>query len=124
MDEQKRILIIEDEKPIAQALNENLRGEGYVLITTTNGVEGLSVAKTLHPHLILLDLILPGKDGITVLRELRQDEWGKNADVLILTNLSDPDSETQAVELNALDYVLKAETSIKEFANRVKEILG
>ena len=76
----KKIVIIEDEQPIADAMQMGLNEAGYEAFTAYDGEEGLNKVKEVLPDLILLDLLLPKKDGITVLKELRQDEKTKDTD--------------------------------------------
>ena len=66
-----RIVAIEDEADILDVLSVNLSAEGYEVLTATNGIAGLEMAKTQHPDLVLLDLLLPGLDGLEVCRQLR-----------------------------------------------------
>ena len=120
----KKILIIEDEQPVLHALNEILSPEGYVLIETVTGEAGLKTALETHPDLIILDLLLPEMGGIEVFEKIREDDWGKNAQVLILTNLTHDEKERRAKELNVSEYIIKSNISVKSLARKIKEILG
>lgn len=87
MAKNKRILIIEDEISLRNVLRDELVQNGFSVREAKNGAEGLEMALTNHPDLILLDLVMPVMDGMTMLKKLRQQKWGKTAVVIILTNL-------------------------------------
>jgi DNA-binding response OmpR family regulator len=119
-----KILVIEDEKPLLNALSAKLQMEGFEIIEAENGKDGLKSALREKPDLILLDIILPKMDGITVLENLRKDSWGKKAKVIILTNLSDWSNTSKAVNLNVHDYLVKSDWQIKDVVKKVKNKLG
>jgi two-component system response regulator VicR len=119
----KKILVIEDEKPLLNALSTKLQNEGYEVIEAENGEIGLKLAIKQQPDLILLDIILPKMDGITVLENLRENAWGKTAKVIILSNLSDWDNTQRAVNLNVHDYLVKSDWNIKDVIKKVKNKL-
>jgi len=81
----QRILIVEDERDIADLIGFNLQRAGYDIIKSYDGVEGTKVALRERPDLILLDLMLPGRDGYSVFRELRRDARTASTPVIILT---------------------------------------
>jgi two-component system, OmpR family, alkaline phosphatase synthesis response regulator PhoP len=118
----KTILIVEDDESIGGILSNKLIKEGFDLLRAVNGEEGLKQALAEHPDLILLDIIMPKMDGITMAGKLRQDSWGKDAKIVILTNLSG--SETPILKEGAYDYLVKAETPIDEIVNEIKRKLG
>ncbi|EKD43804.1 MAG: hypothetical protein ACD_72C00109G0002 [uncultured bacterium] len=76
-----------------------------------------------HPDLILLDFVLPGLDGMTLLKKLRTDSWGKNAQVIILTNLSDAENAEEAASHGVFDYLIKAEWKLEDVVKKVREKL-
>src|SRR5690348_10074943 len=93
MDQAKKsVLIIEDEASMLTVLTDKLKELGFDTHQARNGEEGLSVALQVHPSIILLDVLMPKMDGITMMNKLREDEWGKSAPVIILTNVN-PDSD-------------------------------
>ena len=69
----RTVLVVEDEARLAETLRYNLEGEGFRVRTASDGVEGLSLARSLQPDLVLLDLMLPALDGVGVLRGIRED---------------------------------------------------
>jgi len=103
----KKILIVEDEQAIADAMQTGLTDAGYDAITAYDGEAGLNQAKELIPDLILLDLMLPKKDGMTVLKELRENEETKEVPVLILSQLSDTSKISEGVSLGVVGYLVK-----------------
>lgn len=120
----KKILIVEDEKTSLKALVEFLQGEGiFSLFVAKDGQEALEKALKEHPDLILLDIILPSMDGLTMLRELRKDAWGKNVSVIILTNLKNLETILAARENGVSRYLVKTEWSLDGILKEIKEEL-
>lgn len=120
----KTILIVEDEKALRKALSDKLTNEGYKIIETTDGEEGLDSALREHPDLILLDIVMPNMDGITMLQKLRQDAHGKNIPVIILTNLSDAEKVQQGMENAVFDYLIKADWKLSDLVDKVNQKLS
>ena len=120
----KRILIVDDERPIMHALRDKLSREGFQVLEAQNGKDGLDIALGEHPDLILLDIVMPVMDGITALQELRKDSWGKNAKVIILTNLSDNERVGEAVKEGAYDYLVKTDWKLDDVIAKVREKLN
>lgn len=123
-DQKKIILVIEDEEPLRRVLRDILTVEGYSIIETKDGVEGLEVALKEHPDLILLDIVMPKMDGLEMLTKLRTDEWGKTAPVIVLTNLSDNEDVAKAMESETFDYFVKTDIKIDEVITRIREKIG
>lgn len=119
----KRILIIEDEPDIREAIAESLTDAGATVITAKNGAKGLETALAEHPDLILLDIIMPVMDGHQMLAKLRQDPWGKSVKVIMLTSMDDVQNIGTAHEGNITDYIIKAHSSLDEITKKVRESL-
>lgn len=119
----KTILFIEDEPSLQKTLGDTLRNGGYNVISALDGQNGLKLAKTKKPDLILLDLILPKLNGFDVLRELKDDETTKDIPVIILTNLESIEDVNKAIELGANTYLVKAQYSLKEVFEKIKKAL-
>ncbi|MBI5798672.1 MAG: response regulator, partial [Candidatus Yonathbacteria bacterium] len=113
-DQKKIILVVEDEEPMQLVLRDVLKVEGYTVLEAKNGIEGLDHALKKHPDLILLDILMPKMDGLEMLKKLREDAWGKNAPVIVLTNLSDNEDIAKAVEEDVFEYFVKTDIRIDE----------
>ena len=123
MENKKTILVVEDEISLLNALRDKLTREHFAVLEAKNGEEGLEVALREHPDLILLDIVMPKMDGMTVLRKLREDLWGKSAKVIILTNLSDKEKMAEALEQKLHKYLVKSDWKIEEVVAKVREQL-
>ena len=117
-----RILIVEDERDIADLIGFNLQRAGFEILKSYDGVEGTKVALRERPDLILLDLMLPGRDGYAVFRELRRDARTANTPVIILTAKAQTSDRIQGLEAGADDYLTKP-FSPKELILRVQAVL-
>ncbi|MFA6410688.1 MAG: response regulator [Candidatus Buchananbacteria bacterium] len=116
----KILLIIDDEAMVRKALLSQFDQEQIEVLTASNGEEGLKLALDKHPDLILLDLVMPKMDGMTMLGKLRQDQWGKEAEVIILTNLSDSKKVAEAVEQDTYEYLVKVGWNVSDVVKKVK----
>lgn len=124
MENRKTILIIEDEDMLLNALRDKLMQEkGIAVLEAKNGKEGLEIALREHPDLILLDIVMPVMDGITMLKKMRVDAWGKNAKVIILTNLSNDEKVIMDLVQGSYDYLIKSDWKIKDLIRTVKKRL-
>jgi len=119
----KKILIVEDEIDIREAIADVLTQAGYTVMQAENGEEGLNKALAEHPDLILLDVTMPVMNGQEMLLKLREDAWGKNATVAMLTSMDDTKNVAEAYSGNVSDYLVKANIDIDEFVEQVKTIL-
>lgn len=122
----KVILITEDEPSMLRILTDKLTESGFETLQAKNGEEGLALALQHHPDLILLDILMPKLDGMTVLSKLREDEWGKKVPVIILTNVSaDTDATLQGIiKTQPAYYFVKSNTRLEDIVEKVKEILS
>ena len=114
------ILIVEDDNAIATGLALNLKLEGYLPLVATDGHEGLSKIRTEHPTLVLLDMNLPKKDGISLLSELRGD--GDRTPVIVLSARDGEYDKVAALRLGADDYVTKP-FALAELVARIDAVL-
>jgi len=126
MAESKRVLVIEDEQLTRQALVDELTNQGFEALEAPNGEDGLSLALREHPDLILLDIVMPKMDGITVMSKLREDSWGKDVPIIMLTVLDSDDAILEKIVENKPAYYLikKNELHAEEIVGKVKEKLG
>lgn len=118
----KKILIAEDEKPMAKALELKLSHAGFEVSLAFNGEEALKLAKETPYDLLLLDLMMPKIDGFTVLKEIQQSQ--SKLPVIVLSNLSQADDEQKARALGARDFFVKSNTPLAEIVNHVNSVLG
>ena len=125
---EKKILIVEiveDDRPLLSVLTERFTNEGYKVISAITSDEGLDLALKNKPDLILLDIVMPKMDGLTMLEKLRKDPWGKTANVILLTNLSADEKITKAVtELEPSYYLIKTDWKMDDIVERVKSVLN
>lgn len=119
----KKVLLVEDEQDIREAVAEALTDAGFEVQTAPDGLTGLNTALTEHPDIILLDLVMPGYDGHMVLQKLRQDPWGKNVRVIILSAMDDVGNIASAYGGDVTDYIIKAHNSLDEIVKKVRENL-
>jgi len=115
-----RILIVEDEAKVAEALREGLTAEGYEVVTARTGEEGYYLAQAETFDLILLDLMLPGRDGLDILRTLRR--WGVQVPVLVLTARDAVADRVAGLDSGADDYLVKP-FAFPELVARVRALL-
>jgi two-component system, OmpR family, response regulator VicR len=119
----KKILFIEDEPTLQKELEEILNQENFQILSSFDGTQGLEMAKKEKPDLILLDLILPKKDGFEVLKELKADDKLKGIPVIILSNLEGTGDVEKALELGATTYLVKANYELNDVIAKIKEFL-
>ncbi|SDN85282.1 two-component system, OmpR family, phosphate regulon response regulator PhoB [Desulfonauticus submarinus] len=118
----KKILIVEDEPDILNLLDLNLQQAGFEVYLASNGIEALEKIKKIHPDLLILDLMLPGIDGLEVCKEIKKDPETASIPVLMLTAKGEEVDRIVGFELGADDYVVKP-FSIRELVLRIKAIL-
>ena len=124
MENFKKVLIVDDEVAFLKALAGELEFQGVKVITATDGRSGLDLALKEHPSLIFLDIIMPVMDGIEVLKELRKNDWGKTAIVILLTQIDDLNRVAEAMENGVFKYFIKADQSIPEIIEQTKKYLS
>lgn len=114
----KKILIVEDEKPLAHALELKMSHEGYETKVASTGEDGLKEAVTGKYDLILLDLILPGLDGFSILQEMKAKKI--QSIVIILSNLGQDEDRKKAQDFGAKDYLIKSNVPLSDIVKVVK----
>jgi len=126
-DEQAKkslVLLVEDEPALNEIYTIKLQNAGLEVISTFNGVEGLDAALANMPAIILLDLIMPLKDGYEVLRDLKSNPKTKDIPVIIFSNLGQDYEVKRGMALGALQFMVKAETDPADLVKRVKDVLA
>jgi DNA-binding response OmpR family regulator len=117
------VLAVEDDVFIASVHEKKLAKEGFEVVLAGNGQEALDFLQKKKPDIILLDLIMPIKDGFETLKELKSNPETKNIKVVILSNLSQEEDKKRVLEMGAVDYVVKADVSFHEIVALVKHHL-
>jgi DNA-binding response OmpR family regulator len=123
MKKKSLLLLVEDDLPIINVLRERLEQEDLELLIAKDGEEGLKMALKTHPDLILLDIIIPKMGGLIMLEKLREDSWGKKVKVMVLTNLSNIESEKKAIKHKVIDYITKTNCSLITLIKKIKKNL-
>ncbi len=120
----KKILIVEDDATTQKALFDKFIREGFSVLTAGDGEEALKTALEEKPDIILLDIVLPKMDGLTMFKKLRQDERGKNIPVIVLTILSDAEKVAEALQGGIYSYLVKTDYQISDIVKKVRERLA
>lgn len=118
-----KILIVEDDKFLANAYRLKFTKSGFTVKLAMDGNEALKELETSSPDLIILDLIMPNKDGFSVLEDLKNSTKWKTIPVIVATNLEQKEDIDKAKSLGAIDYIVKSNTTIEEIINKVKSQL-
>ena len=118
-----KILIIEDDVFMLDLLSRELTAAGFEVLIAKNGKEGSAKFLSVKPDITLLDLILPDESGFNILRRIRREPDGVHAKVMILSNLSEAGDIEEAKRLGVLDYMVKANSSLPEIVQKIKEFL-
>lgn len=119
-----KILVIDDEKDLREALLTSLKSAGCLALGAVDGEEGLQRALTHRPDLILLDINMPRMNGHEMLNQLRRDTWGKNVPVILLTNADDATNISTGIGMKGNDYIIKSQTSLETIVKKVKQYLA
>lgn len=116
---QKKILVIEDSHDLADSLEDMLKFKGYLTLRSNNGTNGITLALSEKPDLVLLDLKLPDIDGFEVYRKIREDEWGKEARILILTASDTIEGIPEDLNIDTENILRKSNWGIENLASRI-----
>ncbi len=118
----QKVLLVDDEPDILEMLRYNLEREGYAVTTALNGKEALNAARSIIPDLVVLDIMMPGMDGVEVCMQMRQIPELKNAVITFLTARGEDYSQLAGFEAGADDYITKP-VAPKVFVSKVKALL-
>jgi DNA-binding response OmpR family regulator len=125
MDTQKKtILVVEDELPLLEAVSEKFVKEGFNILKARDGREAVSVALAEHPDVIMMDIIMSGMDGMTAMKKIREDDWGKQAKIILVTNLSDSDYVKEAAKYGVFDFIVKTDYKLDEIVEIIRKKLA
>jgi len=123
MSDKFKILLVEDDSFLLQMYATKLDLEGFEVFEADDGDKGFRLAKKIKPDVILLDIMLPKKDGLTVLAELKKDADVKDIPVIVLSNVGDQQQINKCFALGAIDYLIKAHFVPSEVIARVRKTL-
>ena len=123
-EKKQTILIVEDDEPIRQAIAVGLERNGFEVVQAADGEEGLKLALEQKPDLVLLDLRMPKKTGQEMLDELREDEWGVEVPVIVLSNADDNLDIYLATKDGRTSYAIKSSMELEEIIKLIKFRLG
>ena len=119
----KSILIVDDDLTLREIYVERLKIEGFVVDSAKDGEEAIQKAKTNHPNIILLDIMMPKINGLDVLKMLKSDDETKDIPILLLTALIQDIDKTKGLSSGADDYIVKSETMPGEVIQKIKSAL-
>lgn len=119
-----KILIVEDEPEVLQLYSDKLKQEKFEVIEAKNGAEGLEIALSSKPDLILLDIQMPIMDGLAMLKELKINDAVKKIPVIVLTNYSDAERIAVAMESGAVGYLVKVDLKNGDLVKNVRIALS
>ncbi len=119
-----KILVCEDDQLVSGSLCEALTQAGFEPHPAYDGEAGLAAAKEIIPDIILLDIMMPKLDGLSVLWELKANEVTAKIPVICLTNIADVETISKIIQGGANDYLLKSDQSVEQVVNKVKEVLS
>lgn len=119
-----KILVCEDDKLISDSLCEALKQAGYDITAAYDGEEAVAKSKAVLPDLMLLDIMMPKLDGVSVLWEVRADPTTAKTAVIVLTNIGDMETISKILTAGATDYLLKSDQSVDDIIKKVKDVLA
>jgi DNA-binding response OmpR family regulator len=123
MNDKKKVIIIEDERILGDILLNKFRNEGFDAYWEIDGIDGLNKIREIKPDIVLLDLVMPRKDGYEVLEDMGKDEALKSIPVIIISNSGQPVELKRIIELGAKDYIIKAQFSPEEVFEKVRKYI-
>ena len=117
-----KILVAEDDKFLANAYRVKLNKAGYEIKIVSDGQEAIDSLETFTPDVILLDLIMPIKDGFVVLEELKKSDKWKNIPVIVASNLGQKEDIDRGMALGATDYIIKSQMPINDVLAKINSV--
>ncbi len=124
MSDKKYIIIADDNEFFWKILQGELNDKGYEVLPVSNGQEVLDKAREKKPDLILLDIIMPIKDGFETIGELKKDPSLKSIKIVVFSNLAQKEDIDKAMKLGAVGYIVKKDFSLKDLVEKVEKFLS
>ena len=119
-----KVLIIEDDKFIAEALVTKFKNNGFDISRLDNGEKVVAEAIAQKPDIVILDIMLTGKDGFEILKDLKKDDKTKNIPVVIVSNLGSKEDLEKGNQLGAAGFMIKATVTPEEIVEKAKEVMA
>ena len=120
----KTVLVVEDDVALANLYKTELELAGYNVVHVAEGARAIAAVEENSPDCVLLDIMLPGRNGLEVLQDIRNNEKIKDTKVIMLTNFGNEENVSMALELGALDYLMKYKITPSEMKDRLSTLLG
>lgn len=120
----KKILVAEDDTYLANAYRVKLTKAGFEVKNAFDGEEAINILQTFAPDLIILDIVIPKKDGFTLLSELKADEKWKNIPVILVSNLGQKEDRDKGMQLGASEFFVKTDFSLNDLIQKINNILN
>lgn len=119
----RKVLIAEDDKYLRNAIRVKLEKAGFLVVTAEDGQEAMNYLETDLPDVIILDLVMPVKDGFSVLEEVKSNSMTKKIPVVVASNLGQKEDIDKATRLGAIDYIVKANLSLEELVAKITRLI-
>ena len=120
----KKVLIVEDDMALFNMYSVELKIKGYDVLNVNDGLQALPKAKDYRPDIVLLDIMLPGMNGLNILTELKSDPQTAEIPIIMLTNYGSEDNVKKALESGAADYIMKYKILPSELSDKIDAVLG
>jgi len=120
----QKIVVIEDDEILSKVIVEELKEAGFDMLTAFDGQAGLELVKSTKPDLVLLDIVLPKKNGFDVLKELKDSLTTKSIPVIIMTMLGQDEEIKKGLRLGAEDYIVKSQHAVSEIVEKIKDFFN
>ena len=118
------ILIADDDQFFSTLLKVKFEEEGLVAQVANNGEEAMKMIRAKRPDLLVLDIVMPVKDGFEVIKEIKEDDKLKTLKIVVLTNLAQEEDKKSVLQMGVQDFIVKSDVSIADLAKKIKEILS
>lgn len=121
--DKKIILVVEDDELILELVANALEKDGFVVVRARNGEEGLKKASQSRPHLIILDIVMPKMDGLTMMKKLRQEKWGEKIPIIMLTAQNTSKDISESMDNKVFRIFIKSDWDVQEVVKAVRNRL-